>query len=876
MKIQQELESIWSGWKLDRMLGEGSFGKVYRIERENFGHIYEAALKVITIPQSQAEVRSAINDGMDEFGITAYFQSIVEDIVEEFALMSQLKGNTNIVSYEDHAVVPHGDGIGWDIFIRMELLTPLFDYLRKYKLSIRDVICLGIDMCNALEVCQKYNIIHRDIKPENIFVSDLGKYKLGDFGIARQMEKTSFALSKKGTYSYMAPEVYKGEEYNSNVDIYSLGIVLYRFLNNNRTPFLPPYPEPLRSSDRERASVMRMGGTPIPKPCNAEGRLAEIVLKACSYDPKERYESAVEFRNALESVLYDEKEAKLIYPDGDVLDNEKQEYLSTTGKDHSNANVEDQNNITGTVHIYFDESEEKLALERRLAKEEALRKEEEERRRKAKETEAMKRAEEEEKLRQEEAERERRRVAEEERQRRLEEEEKRRRAEEEEIRRKAQEEEARRIEEEEKARRIEEEEKARKLAEEKEARRKAAEVKKQRRIEVKQKKQEEKARLKKEREEERKRKREKALQKKKEEAEKRNQLKDQEGPFSDNKHKKIAIVVLACLLCVGGYFGYTSYQKSLEREAPSVVNMTLEEAEKTAAGEDGKSLKVEVSKKEYSDDVEKDKIISQSVDAGTIMKKGDIIEVVLSKGALVAVPELKGKTQEEAEKQLQDSGLAYEVSESVYSNDVEKNHVISQNVSAGNTVEEHSTVTVVLSKGALVTVPNLVGKSEEKAKKKLEETGLSYKVSDSVYSDDVKKNHVISQDIAEGSTVEEHSTVSVVMSKGLEQVEVPDLSGKTVEEAKEALKKARLEYDDYMSDYQYSDGVDSGHIISQSLEAGDKVDKNSKVSCIISQGSKPKSSSSHSSSKKKKSSGGGSSKKKKKSEPHKSFNDLTY
>ena len=119
-------------------------------------------------------------------------------------------------------MVEHTEGIGWDILIRMELLTPLIDHIHKEKLSRKDVIKLGIDLCKALELCQKYNIVHRDIKPENIFISDNGDYKLGDFGIARTLEKTTGALSKKGTYVYMAPEIYRDEEYGSNVDIYSL------------------------------------------------------------------------------------------------------------------------------------------------------------------------------------------------------------------------------------------------------------------------------------------------------------------------------------------------------------------------------------------------------------------------------------------------------------------------------------------------------------------------------------------------------------------------------------------------------------------------------------------------------------------------------
>ena len=325
----KKYEPIFNSWYIKALLGEGSFGKVFEIERQDFGVTYKAALKAITIPQSQSEIKSVMSDGMDEASATSYFRQVVEDIVSEFVLMSKLKGNSNIVSYEDHIVVEHKEGIGWDILIRMELLTSLIDHIHKEKLSRKDVIKLGIDLCKALELCQKYNIVHRDIKPENIFISQNGDYKLGDFGIARTLEKTSGALSKKGTYVYMAPEIYRDDEYGSNVDIYSLGIVMYRLLNENRTPFLPAYPAPITHKDREAAIKKRISGAILPKPVNADGRLAEIVLKACAYNPKDRYFSPMEMREELEAILYNKEEAKIIYPKGDDTPIKSIEYIET-------------------------------------------------------------------------------------------------------------------------------------------------------------------------------------------------------------------------------------------------------------------------------------------------------------------------------------------------------------------------------------------------------------------------------------------------------------------------------------------------------------------------------------------------------------------
>ena len=338
MKNHYEIGSVVFGkWSIARRIGAGSFGTVYEIRREEFGQTYTAALKVITVPQNETELQDALDEGMTQGQAEDYFYTMVKDIVREFAIMARLKGTGNVVSYEDHEVVPHDDGMGWDILIRMELLNPLMPYAYDHPLSRRDVIRLGIDMCRALELCQRYNIIHRDIKPENIFVSDIGDFKLGDFGIARTIERTMSGLSKKGTYNYMAPEVYRGGEYGFSVDIYSLGIVLYRLLNNNRAPFLPQPPEPITYTQRETALAKRMGGEELPPPVNGRGRLGEIVLKACAFDPKARYSSPVQMRQELEAIQYGPEDGQIIYPSGDELALYENQYASRRSQAENSA-----------------------------------------------------------------------------------------------------------------------------------------------------------------------------------------------------------------------------------------------------------------------------------------------------------------------------------------------------------------------------------------------------------------------------------------------------------------------------------------------------------------------------------------------------------
>ena len=294
-----DIGSVWKDWKIIRLIGEGSFGKVYEIERNRFGIEEHSAMKVVRIPNSTAEIQSLKSEGMDSGSLKEYYMGLVEDFSQEIALMVKLKSNPGIVECEDYSVIEHKDDFGWDIIIRMELLTPLSKVLAARELTEGEVIDLGISLCDALSVCHQNKIIHRDIKIDNIFVTDTGFYKLGDFGVARTIDKTAAGLSKKGTYTYMAPEVYKGEEYGSRADIYSLGMVMYRLLNHNREPFLPMPTANVKYSDKNNALIRRMSGERFNPPSNAGGALAGVIMKACEYSANDRYFNAAEFKQAI-------------------------------------------------------------------------------------------------------------------------------------------------------------------------------------------------------------------------------------------------------------------------------------------------------------------------------------------------------------------------------------------------------------------------------------------------------------------------------------------------------------------------------------------------------------------------------------------------
>ena len=307
MARQVDVKDFWPEWEIEKLIGSGSYGNVYRARKDVNGVSVYSAIKVISIPSNDSEVESMAAEGLSVGDSITYYKQLTEDIIKEVSFMESCKGDANIVTIEDYKVIEQDDKPHYDICIRMELLTPLNTYLCDKTLTNKEIIKLGTDICNALSVCERKHIIHRDIKPENIFVNEFGDYKLGDFGIARSLESMTFGFSQKGTFNYMAPEVFNSSFYDFRADIYSLGVVLYRLLNRNRLPFLDSEKQLLSPEERRFAVERRLRGDEIPPIKGVSPELFAIIKKACSFRPEKRFGSAEEMKEALEKVTKDRK-----------------------------------------------------------------------------------------------------------------------------------------------------------------------------------------------------------------------------------------------------------------------------------------------------------------------------------------------------------------------------------------------------------------------------------------------------------------------------------------------------------------------------------------------------------------------------------------
>ena len=181
-------------------------------------------------------------------------------------------------------------------YIVMELIDgiTLKQYMEKKGiLNWKETLHFAIQIAKALEHAHSRGIVHRDIKPHNVMVLKNGSVKVADFGIARVMSKSN-TLTKEalGSVHYISPEQAKGGRVDSRSDLYSLGVVMYEMITGR-----PPY-------DGESPVAVAIqhinGGAKMPSTLNPNipGGLEQIIMKAMAHDPAGRYANAT-------AMLYD-------------------------------------------------------------------------------------------------------------------------------------------------------------------------------------------------------------------------------------------------------------------------------------------------------------------------------------------------------------------------------------------------------------------------------------------------------------------------------------------------------------------------------------------------------------------------------------------
>ena len=206
----------------------------------------------------------------------------------------------------------------------------------------------------------------------------------------------------------------------------------------------------------------------------------------------------------------------------------------------------------------------------------------------------------------------------------------------------------------------------------------------------------------------------------------------------------------------------------------------------------------------------------------------------------VKVPDVVGMTEEEAAKALKAKNLGYKVVERTESEKYEEGLVSEQKTEAGTRVDKNSTVQLVVSSGLVgkeIEVPDVSGMSEDEAQKTLEDEGFENISSTFEYDDSVDEGEVIGTTPSAGSMATKDTDIKMIVSKGTEKNEIPDVVGMSDSKAQSAIKSAGFSVGKVT--YEYDDDVAKGKVISQSPSGGKKAAAGKEVNLVVSNGKKP-------------------------------------
>jgi putative serine/threonine-protein kinase pknA2 len=244
-----------------------------------------------------------------------------------------------------------------------------------------------------------------------------------------------------------------------------------------------------------------------------------------------------------------------------------------------------------------------------------------------------------------------------------------------------------------------------------------------------------------------------------------------------------ALLLIVAIIATAWYFMAGPGQRV---DVPKVAGKSYKEA---VAALSSKGLSA-AKKESYSDSVPSGRVLSTDPAAGTSIHPSTKVTVTVSAGVeKVEVPDLSGKTEAQAKEALRKARLSYEVT-TQYSESVKKGRVIAQSSKAGAWVEHDSAVKITVSGGREpIDVPKVVGMWKNDAVSKLENAGFTVSIEEES-SDSVAKDAVISQDPEEGESGHRHDNVTIKVSTGNNLVDVPNVLGKSTDDAESELKSA--------------------------------------------------------------------------------------
>ncbi|MFG3076825.1 Stk1 family PASTA domain-containing Ser/Thr kinase [Streptomyces sp. NPDC048225] len=286
-------------------------------------------------------------------------------------------------------------------------------------------------------------------------------------------------------------------------------------------------------------------------------------------------------------------------------------------------------------------------------------------------------------------------------------------------------------------------------------------------------------------------------------------------------------IVVAVLLLLGVGTGVWYINSGQFTKVPPLLSKSEAQARDRL---DDAGLDVGKVKHAYSDTVERGKVISTDPKVGDRIRKNDSVSLTVSDGPdTVKLPDMSGYRLDRARSLLEDEGLEPGMVTREFSDEAAEGFVISTEPGSGTTVRAGSAVALVVSKGSPVDVPDVTGDDLDDAKAELTDAGLKVEVADEQVESEYDSGQVARQTPEPGGRAAEGDTVTLTVSKGPRMIEVPDVVGDSVDDARQTLEDAGFEVDEDRGLL----GLFGDTVKEQSVDGGDTAPEGSTIKITI-------------------------------------------
>lgn len=229
-------------------------------------------LKMISFPASHAQADALLFSGayLTQSAVRGYFLDKVREVHAETRILRQLTAAGGFTDFDRIQVVPNIAGDGYELYLLSPYQQSLQRLMKSGPMTHLSVVNLGLDLCAALSACRQEGYLYVNLKPTNIYCGDQG-FRIGDLGFAAMKLVGNGPVPEQYRSVYTAPELQDPlSSLNETVDTYALGLILYQACNGGVLP-------------------EATGGDYFAPPQCADAELADIILRACSRKPAQRY-----------------------------------------------------------------------------------------------------------------------------------------------------------------------------------------------------------------------------------------------------------------------------------------------------------------------------------------------------------------------------------------------------------------------------------------------------------------------------------------------------------------------------------------------------------------------------------------------------------